>query len=488
MIHAIFIIKDGVLLINQEYKSALKADMQLMSGFFSAIQSFSKEIAGSCMRSIDFEEIIFHFYIDQNFSELYYVIVTDREYDMKEIQCKILKIKSIFSKQFEKLLHGFCGNISQFDSFNEKLDNLRIEEDFCGDRNKCTNCQYRNRNKDFISTIIQTNEETIKELRILLKRIISQLSKVKAALLIDCDGFPICQTSNKSFNEEIIGSIISLLEPIIKKVNSYSNSSFARGIIDTNEFRLFYLDLGTFFPALFVLVSDNDSHIENYLPYSFIIAEQIVSNLEKNTLFKLLPNVKDDGTMRIEFPSQQTTRRNVFHNIYILGESKVGKTSLLSKYIKGNFTNVYRPTIGLSIFEKEMQVSPLIQVKLLFYDFGGIKNFAPARPFFYSIAKVDSIILVFDATDKESFINLNAILDECMYYVKDSEIPVILLANKIDLIQSNILFRREVDRFVSQYNCYFYKTSALTGQGIDEVFTLLLSNINFKQFEILTPK
>ena len=109
----------------------------------------------------------------------------------------------------------------------------------------------------------------------LLAHLINEVPDLLAALVIDREGLVLAQQSIQGFNEEIIGAIMSVVDQTITKIKQFTETSFGSGTFDSNEFRLFYVELGGTSPVLFVLVAEPYSDIEKFIPYSYLVADKV---------------------------------------------------------------------------------------------------------------------------------------------------------------------------------------------------------------------
>ena len=129
----------------------------------------------------------------------------------------------------------------------------------------------------------------------LLSNFLNEIPELIAALVIDLDGLIIAERSIKEFNEELIGVIVSVIEQNVSKIKRFTDTSLGSGTLDTSEFRLFYVELGKLTPALFVLVFDLYSNLDNVVPYSYIVAENVSKVLNNQEVSTHLPKLKDNG-------------------------------------------------------------------------------------------------------------------------------------------------------------------------------------------------
>lgn len=159
MIQNIFIFKAGIALVNQNFGlcHTLGSDINLVSSYLYAIQQLSLEITGTSIKSLNFEKIAFHFYRDPLDSNMFFVLVTDVEDNLEEINFKIHRIAKIFDKTYKNYLQEFHGNIVPFRNFGDILINMNLAERNCGGGSECEGCAY---NEEFseIGKILEDQE------------------------------------------------------------------------------------------------------------------------------------------------------------------------------------------------------------------------------------------------------------------------------------------------------------------------------------------
>ncbi|WP_287582953.1 Rab family GTPase [Candidatus Borrarchaeum sp.] len=150
--------------------------------------------------------------------------------------------------------------------------------------------------------------------------------------------------------------------------------------------------------------------------------------------------------------------------VIVVGDGSVGKTSIIRRYVHEKFDPYYKKTIGVAHAVKRINIKDT-QVTLTLWDTGGQELFDCVRPQYYRGA--NGVLVVYDVTNKESFDHLdkwlNDISDQC------EEIPIILVANKIDLTNKNIIPREEGERYALKKSLTFYETSAKTGKMVVDV-------------------
>ena len=161
------------------------------------------------------------------------------------------------------------------------------------------------------------------------------------------------------------------------------------------------------------------------------------------------------------------------YKICIVGNSGVGKTTLLHQYLSQKFKSKAKMTIGTNFFVKYLKVVETNQlISLQVWDLAGQDRFKWVRNAFYKGAK--GIVYVFDLIDKNSFENLLNWKNEVESTV--GIIPSVLVGNKLDLVET-------IDKSVNKDDSNFLKrelnalayieTSAKLGTNVDEAFYIL---------------
>ena len=145
MIQNIFVFKAGVVLVNQKFGQchSLGRDINLVSSYLYAVQQLSIEITGTSIKSMNFEEIALHFFKDPNDPNIFYVIVTDVDDDIDEINFKIHRIAEIFNQNYKTILEDFHGYVNPFRNFGDILISMNLAEKNCGGGSECEGCAHK---------------------------------------------------------------------------------------------------------------------------------------------------------------------------------------------------------------------------------------------------------------------------------------------------------------------------------------------------------
>ncbi|OLS13732.1 MAG: small GTP-binding protein [Promethearchaeota archaeon CR_4] len=159
--------------------------------------------------------------------------------------------------------------------------------------------------------------------------------------------------------------------------------------------------------------------------------------------------------------------------LILLGESAVGKTSLIKAFVDKVFSTDYRPTIGANIFIKRVEVGDN-RATLTIWDIAGQERWQLMRTAYYRGSNI--IFLVADCTRKESFQQLENFWIPDVREQIGIEIPIYLLANKIDLERE--VSGDGVKEWAEKIGAnHVFETSAKTGVGVNQAFEQTLKDV-----------
>ena len=158
--------------------------------------------------------------------------------------------------------------------------------------------------------------------------------------------------------------------------------------------------------------------------------------------------------------------------LLILGESGVGKTCLLLRYVDDSFTANYLTTIGIDFKIKIIKLKNKL-IKLQIWDTAGQERFRNIGKMFYKGAH--GIILTYDVTDENSFKNIRNWIKQIEENAP-TNVCKILVGNKCDKPDRKIT-KSQGQNLAEDYNMSFFETSAKTRQNINEVFNFLTEEI-----------
>ena len=152
--------------------------------------------------------------------------------------------------------------------------------------------------------------------------------------------------------------------------------------------------------------------------------------------------------------------------VVLIGDMKVGKTNIVSRYIKNEFNKDSMSTIGVEFGSKELVIEGH-NVKVQIWDTAGQEKYK-------SITKADGIIIVYDITNKNSFDNADNWLNN-LRASADKKCSIILIGNKSDLEDKREVSIEQGEEKAKNSEIAFMETSALSGDNIDKAFEMMIN-------------
>ena len=158
--------------------------------------------------------------------------------------------------------------------------------------------------------------------------------------------------------------------------------------------------------------------------------------------------------------------------VLILGDSDVGKTSLLQKYNNNDFLGQSLPTIGVECYSSIL-INGNQKYNIQLWDTSGQERFKSLVKSFFRGAH--GIIFTYDITNRESFINIKHWIENANS--ESSNFKKIIIGNKIDLEINRTVSFNELKEFAESYQCNYFETSAKSGKNIEKAILNLINQI-----------
>ena len=161
--------------------------------------------------------------------------------------------------------------------------------------------------------------------------------------------------------------------------------------------------------------------------------------------------------------------------LIMIGESGVGKTSLIRRYTNNIFNSTHLETIGIEFYNREERINDqIIQIKI--WDTAGQEIFHSLTKNFYR--KADGIIIVFDLSNKESFEKIHdwikSIHDNIDTY---KEIQIIIVGNKNDMEEERQVTKEEGVKISEYFEIPYFEASAKNGNGVRTFMMKIIGDI-----------
>jgi len=155
--------------------------------------------------------------------------------------------------------------------------------------------------------------------------------------------------------------------------------------------------------------------------------------------------------------------------VVLLGDSGVGKTCIISRYISGAFDQNSPSTNGASYASKILTFEKLNKtISLDIWDTAGQEKYKSLTKFFYKDAAV--AILVYDTTQKESFESMKSYWYQQLQEFGSKDIILGVAGNKCDMYEKEEVSENDAKQFAESIGAFFEITSAKNNTGINDLF------------------
>ncbi|KDQ12918.1 hypothetical protein BOTBODRAFT_34061 [Botryobasidium botryosum FD-172 SS1] len=164
-----------------------------------------------------------------------------------------------------------------------------------------------------------------------------------------------------------------------------------------------------------------------------------------------------------------------FFQLVMLGDSGVGKTNLVSRFVSNRFTAGSVSTTGLSATPHSANFGESI-VRLSIHDTANPNRRGALKSQFYWFAK--GALAVYDISDRESYSNIPNKLEELRKELRlGSSFPITLIGNKCDLADKRVVSVAEAQKFADENGLMFEETSAFDGSNVTKVFRDIITRM-----------
>ncbi|CDH49017.1 rab small monomeric gtpase [Lichtheimia corymbifera JMRC:FSU:9682] len=172
------------------------------------------------------------------------------------------------------------------------------------------------------------------------------------------------------------------------------------------------------------------------------------------------------------------SRKKVLLKVIILGDSGVGKTSLMNQYVNKKFSSQYKATIGADFLTKEVMVDDKL-VTMQIWDTAGQERFQSLGVAFYRGA--DCCVLVYDVNNNKSYESLGQWHDEFLLQAQPRDpdnFPFVVLGNKVDVDESKRMVsqKRAMAFCQAKGNIPYFETSAKEAINVEQAFQTIAKN------------
>jgi len=331
----------------------------------------------------------------------------------------------------------------------------------------------------------------------LLTNFLLTYEDVDALIVSDREGFIIAGQKRASIDMELVSVLTALINPLLERIREeFAFKKFGSASFDTESNRLLFISIDENITLSVVL--DTLSSIDKISPYAYFLAEktaQIVYAGENDKIQILIPNfdTESDGLKEPDRIKDQIYQLRLDSGgIYkfkfiIVGDKAVGKSSIVRRFVENRFSLDYRSTLGLNVLSHSLNFYGN-EVYLSLWDVGAQKYFKRFRKTYYIGAQ--AAFIVFDVCKRDSFANVKVWYKELEDFLDKKNIPIVIVGNKIDLAdQRSVSYNEgielveELTKENSENHFSYIETSALTGENIEDAFSLIAYHYIMKSKE-----
>ena len=165
--------------------------------------------------------------------------------------------------------------------------------------------------------------------------------------------------------------------------------------------------------------------------------------------------------------------------VVLVGDSFVGKTNIMSKYLKNEFHEDSKATVGVEFGSRQFNIEGHV-VKAQIWDTAGQERYKAITSAYYKGAK--GAFIVYDITRKESFDNVSKWADQ-LKSTADKNLTIIIVGNKTDLEDQRQITSEEGQNKANSLESAFIETSAASGSNLDKAFEMMINEVYKKCHE-----
>ena len=269
-------------------------------------------------------------------------------------------------------------------------------------------------------------------------------------------------------DESVLGAIAAIIDSYIDRIKGeFSEESSFFNILTVGDKKFAYCSMGL--KSILLTISDLKTSDTELRVYSEHVASKVELVLEGNenisleipAILRVLAKSKDGKIPTGEFALK----------LILTGDFKVGKTSLILRFVENLFKDSYQSTIGVEISQKKISLSEETKMHFAIWDIGGqITRMAPYRKRFYIGAH--GAFIVVDRTREDHLKSIEIWYNDIKKHVQ-ANVTVIIVGNKSDLADEIVISEEDIKGIAEKNNFHYILTSAKTGENVIEAFTYI---------------
>ena len=159
--------------------------------------------------------------------------------------------------------------------------------------------------------------------------------------------------------------------------------------------------------------------------------------------------------------------------VILIGDSGVGKTNIMSKFLKNQFLEDSKATVGVE-FGSKLFIQQGHKIKAQIWDTAGQEKYKAITSAYYKGSK--GALVIYDITQKETFANIEKWVND-LKCKGDPKITIIIIGNKSDLEEKRQISKEQGEEKAKSFGCAFLETSAFSGDNIEKAFEMMVKEI-----------
>lgn len=350
-------------------------------------------------------------------------------------------------------------------------------------------------------------------LETLLKNFVESQQEIEIAFLYSNQGLLISKylkdnesSSNTDDFDSVHGAITTLVDSLLNKISQeYKIGHYGTGSFETADHRIVYVETGS--EAILLLVCNYELNLNKLFPIAYLVAEKITQLLEDsfdfrfNTLdipdlniahsfniglenFEINPVKTVVDGVYIDHHIERNEKVKAMFKLIVLGDAGVGKTTLVNRFLRKEQVTDYRPTLGINIATQNYHIQGYKEdtIEFLIFDLAGQEFFKRVRHEYYIGA--NCAFIIYDVTRRDTF------NEATNFWFNDARkemgnIPIVLVGNKIDLVEQRDVSTEEGIAIASKLHSSFIETSALENINVQDTFKIVGIGLFFQNLEDL---
>ena len=169
---------------------------------------------------------------------------------------------------------------------------------------------------------------------------------------------------------------------------------------------------------------------------------------------------------------------DMLFKLILLGDSAVGKTNILSKYLRDEFDQNSKSTVGVEFSTRNIKIDSYI-IKVQIWDTAGQERYRSITNAYYKGAKGG--LLIFDLTRRATFDSIDKWIPD-LKTKGDENMVIVLIGNKNDLKEQRQVSTEEGEKKAKLFKLAYMETSALDGNNIENAFNELINTVYKKNY------